>query len=204
MIRNANLNDLNEIAKLHTESFEDHFLPKLGLKLLANYYKEFMDENNIFIVSINQNNRIDGFVLGTQNSAIGRKKFIENNKIALSLRVALLCLKFDKDTWDRIKGFIEKLFLKREKKVTVNNDLPSFKVLSLLSICVAKNAKGTGVSKALVEEFEKRVKQLGYEGYTLTVRKANNRANNFYKKIGMDIYKESDSEYGYIKKLIDS
>jgi ribosomal protein S18 acetylase RimI-like enzyme len=101
-------------------------------------------------------------------------------------------------------NFLRQTWVKREKKVTVNNDLPSFKVLSLLSICVAKNAKGTGVSKALVEEFEKRVKQLGYEGYTLTVRKANNRANNFYKKIGMDIYKESDSEYGYIKKLIDS
>ena len=48
MIREANFNDLTEIAQLHIQSFENHFLPKLGVKLLSQYYKEFMTEKNIF------------------------------------------------------------------------------------------------------------------------------------------------------------
>ena len=53
-------------------------------------------------------------------------------------------------------------------------------MISLLSICVSKDSKGKGISKALVEEFERRITTLGYEGYTLTVHKMNERANHFY------------------------
>lgn len=203
MIRNAISNDLYKIAKLHTESFENHFLPKLGLGLLAKYYKEFIDDENIFIVNINANKEIDGLLLGTPDSSIGRNKFIKNNKIGLSLRVLLLSIKFDKDTWVRIKGFIQSFFSKKKNdRVQVNSDKPSFKVITLLSICVSENSKGKGISRALVKEFEERLTNLGYEGYILTVHQENDRANKFYEKTGMRIFTESDNEYKYIKQLL--
>jgi ribosomal protein S18 acetylase RimI-like enzyme len=202
MIRNANLNDLNEIAKLHIESYENHFLPKLGPKLLSNYYKEFTDDSN-FLVSIDDNNKINRVLLGTSASAIGRNKFIKINKIRLTLQLLWLCLKLDKDTWIRVSRFIWSFLpIKNTKatKITDSNKL-SLKVLNILSICVSPDSKGKGVSKALVEEFEERLNKLGYTGYKLTVHKTNSRANRFYKKIGMRIYKESDTAYGYIKQL---
>jgi len=76
--------------------------------------------------------------------------------------------------------------------------------MSLLSICVSKKAKGTGVSKSLIEEFENRLLGKGYTRYTLTVYKNNSRAINFYNKIGMTVYKETESEYGYFKDLLIS
>ena len=35
MIRNVEFNDLNEIAKLHTQSFENHFLPKMRIEITS-------------------------------------------------------------------------------------------------------------------------------------------------------------------------
>lgn len=204
MIRNTKLNDLNEIAKIHMESFENHFLPKLGLKLLSNYYKEFIDDSNIFVVSVNKNNEIDGFLLGTSTLEIHRNQFIKNNKIELSLRVLWLCFKFDKDTLIRVCRFINSFFSKKNTEITNNINKSSPKVISLLSICVSQQSKGKGNSIALIQEFEERLNKLGYEAYTLTVHKTNDRAKHFYKKIGMNIYKESDAEYGYIKQLIDN
>lgn len=107
MIRQAKLNDLESIARLHSESFEDHFLPKWGIGLLVNYYKEFINDENIFIVSTDETSAINGLVLGTPDSSIGRNQFIRSNKVKLSFRIALLCLRLDKDTWSRVVGFIK-------------------------------------------------------------------------------------------------
>jgi len=73
--------------------------------------------------------------------------------------------------------------------------------LTLLSICVSPEYKGKGLAMQLVEDFEKRLINNGYNGYTLTVHKTNSRANKFYRKLFMSIYKETKNEYGYIKRL---
>lgn len=199
MIREANFNDLTEIAQLHIQSFENHFLPKLGVKLLSQYYKEFMTEKNIFLVSVNDNNQIDGLVLGTQSSDEGRNRFIKNNIFRLFVRMCLLCLKFDKDAWSRILAFIRnRLYRVINNKKKSNSKRVSSSSFSLLSICVSQKVKGRGVSRSLIEEFENRLANLGYEYYTLTVQKSNMRAINFYNKLHMSIYRETDTEYGYI------
>lgn len=51
------------------------------------------------------------------------------------------------------------------------------------------------MARLLIDEFEKRLISKGYEGYTLTVHKSNSRANNFYKKIGMEIYDSNNNGY---------
>jgi len=203
MIRDAVLTDMDALAKLHSESFNNHFLPKLGNKLLSKYYKEFLNDENIFIVSVDVENNINGLLLGTANSSIGRNSFIKNNKIKLTLRVALLCLKFDLDTWKRVKNFIKSKMKVdyKEVKQTENFEIFSGDYLSLLSICVSEKAKGMGISKLLVERFEEKLKTNSYEGYRLSVYKSNYRANGFYKKNGMSIYKESNEEYLFVKKL---
>lgn len=203
MIKEAKFSDLESIARLHSESFEDHFLPKLGTELLSKYYKEFINDKNIFIISTDETNAINGLILGTPDSSVGRNQFIRSNKVALAFRIAFLCLKLDKDTWDRVVGFIKNRVVSQPSKKDVTKSLgtPSTSTISLLSICVSKNAKGLGVAKSLVEEFEERLIKNGYKGYMLTVHKNNDRANGFYKKIGMSVYKESDSEYGYLKKI---
>jgi ribosomal protein S18 acetylase RimI-like enzyme len=202
MIRNVEISDMAEIARLHMESFESHFLPKLGVKLLTKYYEAFFDNKNIFLVNINDKNRIDGLVLGTPDSSVGRNNFIKNNKLRLSLRILLLCLLLEKDTWVRVKGrFLPSKI--NDNNVISSQDISNLKTISLLSICVSQHSKGKGVSKALVDTFEDRLPKLGYDAYRLSVHKDNDRANNFYKKIGMSIYKESGTEYSYVKQTVN-
>lgn len=203
MIREATLSDINEIAELHISSYENHFLPKLGPKLLSKYYKEFLEEENIFIVDVDEESgRINGFVLGTPNSTIGKKRFINNNKIWLLLKLMLLCLKLDKDTWTRVFKFATSAIgLDRSKRAASSDDRPNLKTLGILSICVVNQCKGQGIAKILVEDFEQRLIKNGYEGYTLSVYKTNERARRFYEKISMKIYKESAATVSYIKEL---
>jgi len=200
MIRTATQDDLKDIAVLHKECFPDYFLTKLGLNLLAKYYKEFMTAGDIFLIDIDANT-LNGLLVGTPLSSVGRNNFIKHNRIALVLRVLWLCIKFDNDTWDRVFGYIKPSMRQNDNNSEVN---PSEIEPSLLSICVSDNCKGKGIAKNLVEEFGKRLIVAGYRGYTLTVHKSNTRANNFYEKMGMTTYKETDSEYGYRKRLVSN
>jgi ribosomal protein S18 acetylase RimI-like enzyme len=190
MIREAGLCDLNAIAELHVQSYENHFLPKLGVKLLAKYYKEFIDDKNIFLVYVDEkSNAISGLILGTPASALSRNRFIKNNIIYLSLQIFLLCIKLDKDTWMRLLIFLKSFFFKEDtNKYSLTNDKSDFSAISLLSICVASKYKGKGISKLLIENFEQRLIKSGYEGYMLTVHKTNERANRFYNKLSMSVY----------------
>jgi len=126
---------------------------------------------------------------------IGLSKII---KIRLSLRILLLCIKLDKDTWSRVFKFIKTL---PKKQVNVASSKSQVKMMSILSICVSNKMKGKGVSKALVEDFEKQLTERGIDGYTLSVKKTNERAIAFYKKMNMNIYTESEYAYGF-KKLL--
>ncbi len=202
MIKTATHDDLKGIAALHTECFPDYFLTKLGLNLLIKYYKEFMTIDDIFIIDVDDKFIINGLLVGTQISSVGRNNFIKHNYITLGLRVLWLCIKLDKDTWDRVFGFI-KFF----KKQSDNNDDTKTKEYSwpseieprLLSVCVSSRCRGKGIAKSMMEEFERRLIVEGYHGYALTVHKLNVCANNFYKKMGMVICKETNSEYEYRK-----
>lgn len=200
MIRTAKVEDMEEIAMLHIESFSGHFLPKLGVELLSKFYKEFLTNDNVFLVHTDDNNKITGFILGTPSSAIGRKKFVRNNIFKLTLKVIGLCIKFDKDTLQRVKGLKKLISTKANdnNKEVVNKSVDE-NLLTRLSTCVSNRYKGKGIAKLLVEEFEKKLLEVGYSGYKLTVQKKNSRAIGFNEKLGMNIYKETDLMYGMMK-----
>ncbi|MBK0381407.1 GNAT family N-acetyltransferase [Pedobacter sp. SD-b] len=55
-------------------------------------------------------------------------------------------------------------------------------------------AQGKGAGKTLIEEVEKRVKDLGAEYLYLNVNRGN-KAYGFYKKMGYDVFEEIDIPY---------
>lgn len=201
MIRKATQLDLMEIAVLHTECFLDS---KLGLNLLLKYYKEFLKAGDIFLINADGTN-INGFVVGTHLPSIRQNNFIKNNSVELGIRTLQLLITFDKDTWIRvwkrvfsfIKCHSSPPASENSVNVTTGETYPI-----LVSICVSKDCKGKGIGRKLVKEFEKQLFVLGYQGYTLAVRKTNDRAVRFYKKLGMSVYRETASEYGLRKRLV--
>jgi Acetyltransferases len=192
MIRLATDEDLNCIANLHIECFPNYFLTKLGTDLLAKYYKEFITDKDIFIV-YEEKGQINGLLVGTPDSNMGRHAFIRHNFISLGKRVIWLCIRFDKDTIKRINLLNA---LRTKKKINVGTECSEIR---LLSICVSNQSRGNGIAEELIDVFEKRLIKAGFNSYGLTVYKDNQRANRFYQKAGMQMERETETEYKYKK-----
>lgn len=200
MIRNVKSSELEGIARLHVDSFQNHFLSILGIELLKNYYKEFI-KNSIFLVSSNGENEIEGFIVAIDNAKNGRKCFIKTNRMKLCKRMISLCIRLDKLAWKRIvkmiKTFLENLIgVKKSQSYVL--DIGGKKI-GILSICVMNRCKGNGLSRSLINEFEQKAIREGFTYYTLDVYKSNKRAINFYESIGMERYGLNGNEC-YLKK----
>lgn len=106
MIRQARLSDLDEIAKVHIACFPNSFSTALGSKLLKKFYYEFIsDIPELFLVSEDSDQSINGFCMGYyMENYHYMKSFIKHNIISVSLKMLLCLLRFDKRAWKKIKG----------------------------------------------------------------------------------------------------
>jgi len=147
---------------------------------LSNYYKEFMTDRDIFIVLADEN-EINGLLVGTPDSSVGRNLFIKHNIIPLGIKALWLCLKLDKQALEKI-GKAGRL----QKKPNAKDAGRANKEVRLLSICVSAKSKGKGRAEELIGEFEKRLLNAGYDGYALTVYKNKFARERFYRKVGME------------------
>jgi ribosomal protein S18 acetylase RimI-like enzyme len=203
MIREANLHDLEQIATIHTKCFDNRFLAKLGPELLAKYYKEFVDDQNIFLVSIDEeDNAINGFILGTPHAAVAADRFVKNNAAKLSLKTLLLLFKFDRVTWISVLRTAGKSIKRMCNRPNVTSYQPGLKMLSLHSICVSNEFRRQGIARALIGEFEEKLVKKGYEGYRLSVKKENKGAIHFYTRVSMSVCGETNTRLQY-EKLIN-
>jgi len=76
----------------------------------------------------------------------------------------------------------------------------SEKVPTIYIIATNPEFKG-GAGKKLLEEFEKEIKSKNYKKYTLSVRKENIKAINFYKKNNFELDSENKQSYKFYKLL---
>ena len=85
--REATLEDLPEIVRLHRENFEGYFLTKLGDEMLAAYYKEFIVEGCFFVVAedleIQTEHKMVGFYMGCYRNSKAKENFEKHNKKVL-------------------------------------------------------------------------------------------------------------------------
>lgn len=191
--RIASLTDLSSVTKTHIECFPGTFISSFGNNLIQNYYKEYIEEDNIFVVA-EENNGILGFCMGYRTGSKARNRFMQKNKKRLILRMAWLTLSFNRLAISKCLNFVKSKKTKNEvRKPAAEGDL--------LSICVTDKCKGKGVAKKMVEEFEALLKKKGVADYTLSVYKTNQRAINFYKKCGLSFYEDRDDEIKMYKRM---
>ncbi len=193
--RDAINSDMSKVARLHIACFNGTFIASLGEKLIATYYLEFLKEGGPFVLAFDDDKLI-GLCMGYYKGSQARNQFISRNKVSLGLRVLGLCLSFNKLAISKCWNY---LFPAKEKSGV---EKPKIEAESdLLSICVLDSYRGQGVSKRLVEEFEKRLNKAGKKDVTLAVYTDNDRAIAFYKKIGYSIVGEPTDEYKMYKEL---
>lgn len=177
-IRKVVQSDIIDVARVHKERFSDHFLGKFPLKIIERYYLSYVaDDNILFIVHVDENNKVDGFVMGgfSQDIKKAASNFIRDNLLLL-MGVIVITPKVWKDVLDRLKLLFRKNG--RQKNKEVDSDI------RLLSIAVTEEKEGKGVSTSLVKNFEKGVENIGGKRYGLTVHDDNIHALNFYRKMG--------------------
>lgn len=205
MIRTATAKDLDEIVAVHCTCFPNSFTTVMGKHLLKCYYAEFMENNReLFLVSESNENpsKIDGFCMGYYGeSPDGVERFIKRNFVRFSLRVLWLLLTFNGLAWKRAASV-----LRRKNDVIVVNDmLRSFvrkDSAELLSICVLKDKRGTGLSSLLVDEYEQVLQEQRRRVCVLSVLADNERAIRFYEKKGFTLVKKiGSSSLVYAKTL---
>jgi ribosomal protein S18 acetylase RimI-like enzyme len=193
--RNAKDLDMPDVAELHIACFKGTFIASLGKRLIADYYHEFLSEGGPFVLAYDEDNLI-GLCMGYYKGSQARNKFVSKNKIRLGLRLIALCLSCNKLAMSKCWNYL------LPTKKGANDGKPRIEAESdLLSICVREDYRGQGVSKGLVDEFEKQLKEAGKKDVTLSVYTTNERALTFYKKIGYTIVGESIDEYKMYKAL---
>ncbi len=197
LYRKATEEDLHQVALIHKESFGGSFISSLGIGLIKKFYYEYLIEDCPFVIAVSDDGII-GFSMGYYNGSRGTERFIKNNRLHLVFRCFLRMILLDKQVIFRVKNYIKAcIYIRKNTSSSTISELSA----DLLSICVIDKYKGKGVSMELITYFESLLKDKGAHHFTLSVLKKNERALNFYKKVGMKICFENESKYIMIKQI---
>lgn len=195
IFRTATKEDLSQIADTHICCFPDYYISSLGKQLVEKYYLEFLKENDLFIIA-EDNERVIGFCMGYLiDNTHARERFMKNNFFALSGKLLVQCLSFNKRAISKCLSFLTSK-LKKDESNSIEKHGGD-----LLSICVLEKYRGQGISIELVNRFENRLIENGQKEYWLSVYKTNQAAIKFYKKQGMKIESEDEEEYKFHKVI---
>jgi ribosomal protein S18 acetylase RimI-like enzyme len=203
IIRYVTYSDLDEIAKIHKESYpKDHFLNEFNLFLIKKYYKSFLKYPILFLVCIKYE-KICGFILGLEYDISHKAKsdFIKENKYILVAYVIsrVFSKKFILKFFPRLINLVKSLFFNslKQKETTISLK----KSFHLLSIAISNEEKGKGIANILLDNFEKILKKDSIKKYFLSVNKSNFRAIKFYKKNNFYVEKENKASIEMCKIL---
>ena len=192
---NLSINDLKEIASLHSNYLNQGFLSSLGVEFLTLLYEAIDKDRESILLVERVENRVVGFVSGTNGLIrIYMKLLMKPLQLFFSLKDCLLSPR-------KLYKIFEIIFL--SKKISTSTDLPK---QELLSIVVNPNYQGAGHSEILFYKLCDHFKLNGMKSFKIIVGSNLNRAHAFYKKVGaiplrsFQVHKGSESLI-YIKKI---
>jgi len=189
-IRQINIDDFNEIVKIHKDVFADHFLGQYSANLIKRYYLQFFEKTTFLIIE--ENEKICGFILGGHEKTLDscKQAFIDSNKCMYLLESIYRPQIYVKG----IKKFFE-YFIKNK-----NTQKPSQYSYRLLSMGISKNQQKKGFGKKLLNCFEK-ISLANTKIYGVSCMRDNRVASNFYIKNGFNLEKKCSKSLYFYKKI---
>ncbi len=190
-IREANVNDIAGIARIHKGRFPRQFVGRLPRSLIAKFYASQL-ARSILLVHVGKSG-VDGFVHGGLSSlmAAGRKEFFLTNMGRCFWSMAIrppLC-------WSAVKSLTGWRFRNRQSREAPPD-------CWLRCLAVDRAVEGTGIGAVLVEAFEYAIRVTHAREYGLSVNKSNRRAIQFYEKMGFEVERETEKSFCYRKRLV--
>ncbi|MEB8430945.1 GNAT family N-acetyltransferase [Cocleimonas sp. KMM 6892] len=167
--------ELRAIANLHYQCINLGFLSKLGVNFLFYLYKSMSLSDDVVVVIAKDQDKIIGFITGTQGRFSGvYKHLIKKHLVPVSLILIPRLLRFS-----NFKKIIEILFYTKGK-----NDLSDLPKAELLSLAVAKEHRGSGVSQQLFIMLAEHFKEIKIQKFKIVVGEELIGAQKFYEKMG--------------------
>lgn len=175
IIRQANLDDLDSIVRIHDGAFPGFFLTTLGDGFLKLYYKSVLNSPDGILFVGNSDNEVVGFCAGTMLSASFNTRLIKSNLISYMWQGIKLLFTHPVRIWHLYKN------LSKE-----NPDVgDKGEYAELLSIGVDPNKQGGGAGKKMLIALEEEVKQKGGAKLSLTTDyEDNDKTIGFYHSLG--------------------
>lgn len=197
--------DLVKIVNLHEEIFDGYFLKSLGSKLIYKYYKNYYEDiDTIFLKAEGDNKEILGFVLVTSKYETILYNYYKKNFIRLATRIMLEIVRLNpiiiKGLKKRVISAIDVLCNNQNKDIK-DIEQESIPSVNLLSIGVCEASRGKDVARKLVSEIEILMKRRNICEYGLSVKKDNEKAKNFYNKMGFVLFQTTNDLDYMIKKI---
>ena len=203
MIRQANLDDLKQLVKVHIACFPDSFSTQLGDKLLTKMYAEYIMESPELFLLAEEEGRVIGFVMGYYyDSEDCLRRFRRKNQLCFVSKTLWLLLTGNKPAWKKFKTTVRPT----TGFTTIDSTINQYKeteMADLLSICVLGEYRGNGTANKLIDEYEKVLSERKRKICTLTVADINGRGISFYKKHAYAICREAEGCKTYYKVLMN-
>ena len=175
------LPDHKEITLIHLKAFKNFFLSDLGQTFLNTYYKAVIKSNNsITICAESSEGEKVGFATGAIISRSYNQKLILENFFSFSIQALRLIFIHPKAILRLIKNFNKN-----------TNELDDGNYAELFSIAVLPEAKGLGIGRGLIENFELIAKSKGCKKVSLTTDYYHNDSViEFYEKNQYKVFYE--------------
>ncbi len=190
LLVNPNQEDiLRQVAQLHKKYINKGFLSKLGEDFLYCLYKAVsLSDEAVLVVYIEEESSVKGFVAGAKGVKGLKKSMLALCKFKLIKVIPKLL------SLERIKRFLE-------TNRYVSSDLEGLPTAELLSIAVAQEMRGRGISQVLYKELCKQFKALGVDSFKIVAGESLKAAQRFYEKMGAKAVGSIELHKGEVSKV---
>lgn len=203
IVREAKAEDINEIIIINSIGFADYMNSKMGKAYIKAFYHWFIDRqqntDGISLV-ICSGDRIAGFVVGAR---IGYQKSL-NKKLLIPAAIGFMIhpwLLLQKSFLTASVLKIKVLFPRWAKNVHPSSLVDNG--ISLVGISIHPDFRGRKAGSSLMQAFEQKAKEFGYDYMRLSVYKENIKARQLYSKNNWKVSENESSEFYYYKEIIN-
>jgi len=174
VISNAKIEEAKSLAVIHKQVFgKIHFTTSFSICLLTKYFENLIEKMKYGIV-IKDNNDIVGYLFAASNSGQIINNFLNANFLKVNLlKVFFYLLRNPRFIMEKIYELLKRFTTKKKQ---ISNEV------SLYLIAVDTRLGKRGLGQELTNHFEELVKSNNENSYTLSVRKNNQQAIDFYLK----------------------
>jgi len=173
-IREMRAADIDAVVTIHLESFSGFFLSFLGPKFLALLYEGVMDHPQGLVLVAESDAGIEGFVAGVADQSGFYKGLIKKRAHRFAWASLGAVVRRPRVAPRLVRALGQS---RRAEKSAAQ--------ASLMSIAVRPGTSGKGTGRDLVSAFSAALAARGVREYCLTTdRDANERVNQFYRRLG--------------------